>query len=155
MNAARATRSRAFARAFSVVELMVALVVVAVLLSLAVPSYLTHVLRAQRSEARAALLNVQAAQERFFVQHNHYASELSLAPPGGLGLASQTDGGLYILALDAASPSEPDGFRVTARPRPGTRQAQDERCVELSIDHLGKRSALDAHAADRTAECWR
>ena len=61
---------------------------VAVLAAIAVPSYRQYVLRSHRAEAKTALLNVAAAQERFYLQNNTYTTDLTSAPtatPPGLG----------------------------------------------------------------------
>lgn len=57
---------------FSMVELLVTLVIVAVLLSHAFPAYQQHVIRTRRGEAHSALLKLMMQQERFHTQHNTY-----------------------------------------------------------------------------------
>ena len=85
----------------TLIELMVVVVIVAILASIAVPSYRQHVLRTHRTEAKRSLLNVSAAQERFYLQNNTYASssELTIAPPAGLGIPATTENGHYEVAI--------------------------------------------------------
>ena len=58
---------------FTLIELMIVIVVVAVLAAIAMPSYRQYVLRTHRTEAKRTLLNVAVAQEKFYLQNNTYA----------------------------------------------------------------------------------
>ena len=139
-------------RGVTLVELMTVVIVVAILASIAIPSYRTYLLRSQRTAAKTALMNIQAAQEKFFLQNNRYSSSLTAAPvDGGLGLPGVTEGGYYDLAINA-----PGGtmFTATAKPRVGGGQTEDKKCTEFSIDQNGKRVALQG-ATDNTETCWR
>jgi type IV pilus assembly protein PilE len=135
----------------TLIELMIVVVVVAILASIAVPGYRNHVLRTHRVEARTALLDLAAAQEKFYLVNNTYATGLQLttAPPGGLGLPATTENGWYTLAIaDGASAA---GFSATATAA-GT-QTADADCATFSIDQLGVKSATrsDGGASSR---CW-
>jgi type IV pilus assembly protein PilE len=70
---------------FSLLELLVVLVIVGILASVAYPSYVDSVRKANRSEAIAELQNILAAQERYFLANRTYAKDLTLLgyPAGG------------------------------------------------------------------------
>src|SRR5262245_28403221 len=94
----RVTRGRHGMRGMTLIELMTVVAVVAILGSFAVSSYRGYMLRANRTEAKTSLLQLRAAQEKFFLQNNRYAlsSEISTAPAsGGLGVATTTPSGFY------------------------------------------------------------
>ena len=57
---------------FTLLELLVALVIVAVLMAFAMPAYQQHIIRTRRGEAQSALLKLMMQQERFHSQHNRY-----------------------------------------------------------------------------------
>ena len=57
---------------FTLIELLVVLVIMAILAALAMPAYQQHVIRARRSEAQSALLQLMMQQERFHTQNNTY-----------------------------------------------------------------------------------
>jgi type IV pilus assembly protein PilE len=141
-------------RGFTLIEAMIVLVVLAILAAIAVPSYRSYLLRAQRTEATTALLRAAAAQEKFFLQNNRYATDLATAPPNGLGQSTVTERGFYDVTMAL---SEPDGsgFRITARPRPGGGQRDDSLCTRFTLDHNGLRGARNAADEDVTASCWR
>ena len=96
--------TRARSRGVTLLELMAVVVIIGVLGTLAVNSYRGYLLRANRTEARVALLRVQAAQEKFFLQNNRYADTAELTPgpaDGGLGIAATTPNGQYAISLDS------------------------------------------------------
>ena len=135
---------------WTLIELMVALLIVSILALVAVPGYRNHVLRAHRVEAQSALLDLAAAQERFYLQHDRYASHADLAapPPGGLGLRETTRDGRYRVAIGAA-----DVGSFTASAVASGDQAADERCATFTIDAFGTKGAMTA--AGISAEgCW-
>jgi len=142
-----------FGAGFTLVELLVALLVIGVLTAIAVPGYRTHVLRTQRTDATAALTRTQAAQERYFLEFNRYAGSLTDAPPAGLGLRATSDFGYYGLSLVAAE--DGGGFTVTASRQRAVDARDDPRCSSLSIDESGLRGARDVQGGDTSEECWR
>ena len=139
---------------FTLREALTALVVLAVLVAVSVPLARNHELRAQRHEAIDALLAAQSAQDRFFGKHARYAdaTQLSASEPDGLGLNAGSAHGAYRLTLLTNG----DGlgyWAVAHRVSPADRA--DSRCVEMRIDQNGRRFAVDADGADRSADCWR
>lgn len=133
-------------RGFTLVELLVALLIAAVLAALGWPSYRDVLLRAHRGEARIALLAVQAAQERHYLDHLRYTDQLDAAPEsGGLGLAARTTGGRYLLGLALAADGQ--HYVAHAEAAPGSPQQADRSCAQLSIDEAGTTAAT-------SAGCW-
>lgn len=144
---------RATPGGFTLIELLIAIVIVAILAAIAIPGYRSYVQRAQRTEAKTALLRAQGAQEKFFVQYNRYAAALAPAVPDGLGIPATTETGLYALALAIIDGG--NGFRVTATARAGAAQDDDARCASFSIDQNGLKGAQNSAGTDATQECWR
>lgn len=60
-------------RGFTLIELMITVVIVAVLAAVAYPSYRAYVLKSKRAEARTALMDLLQQQERFMTQRNTYS----------------------------------------------------------------------------------
>jgi type IV pilus assembly protein PilE len=123
---------------FTLVEMMVVTLLVAILAAVAIPLYQEQVRRGHRAAAQAAMLDVAARQQQFVIDRRAYATslaELGLAAPAALA-------GRYVLAIEA--PSEPGAprFRIVATPRGP--QAGD-RCGALSVDQSGAREP---------AACW-
>lgn len=59
-------------KGFSLIEVLVVVLIVAVLTAAALPSYQQYVIRSKRVEAQAMLLALMQQQERYFTQHNSY-----------------------------------------------------------------------------------
>ena len=137
---------------FSLVELLVVVAIMAILATISVASYRRYILRANRTEARIALLSVQAAQEKFFLQNNTYATDIATtiaAPPAGLGVALDasgfTPGGHYQLAFTAATATTYT-LQATAT---GTQVKDDAACQTFSVNEQG---VLTPPAG---TTCWR
>ena len=129
-------------RGFTLIELLIALAVVAILSAIAWPGYGAVMQRAQRHDARLALLELQHAQERHYLRHFGYTEQLTAARTGDYRLS---------ISLDANS----QGYTAHAVPEPGTRQARDLACARFTLDHTGRHAATDSTGADSTAACWR
>ena len=73
-------------RGFTLIEVMIAVVIVAILVAVALPAYQNSIRKSRRSEAFAALSNVQQMQERHRSSQPVYAASLTDArnavPPG-------------------------------------------------------------------------
>jgi type IV pilus assembly protein PilE len=145
-----------YVRGFALLELFVALAVLAIVIALALPSYRQYVRRANRSEAATALLRIAAAQERFYLQNGRFAGseELAAAPPTGLGIGEHA---LYVLDI-APDTDLALGYVARATVRAESAQRDDSGCWVLSIDERGVRgAATSAGVSDKTvaARCWR
>jgi len=143
------------ARGFTIAEILTALIVITVLVALAVPMWRTHQLRVHRVDGRAALISAQTAQDQFFGSHARYAgsAEVSAPAPAGLGLAPVSEHGFY--RIEVSTSADGLAYVATARATGAQGQSSDARCVEMSLDQNGRRRAIDADGADRSADCWR
>lgn len=118
-------------------ELLIATVVLAVIVSLALPSYLDSIRKSRRADAVTALNAVQQAQERWRANRPTYAASVGNAASGdppGLGLATTTANGYYTVALSNASAT---GYTVTATAASGTSQANDGSCKLMAVRMAG------------------
>ncbi|HET7809313.1 MAG TPA: type IV pilin protein [Steroidobacteraceae bacterium] len=138
-------------RGVTLIELMTVVIVVAILASVAIPSYRRYLLRAQRSDATTMLLRVATAEEKRYLQQGAYTTNLASAPPTGLGLATRSDQGFYDLDVTLTS----TGFTARARPVSGGGQSADTTCASFTVTETGTRKALNSSSVDKTSECWR
>ena len=92
MNAERTGMMRSRERGVTLLELMAVIVIIGILASIAIPSYRTYLLRAQRTDATAALLRAAAAQEKCYLQNNRYATNAELPAGRQQASASSRDG---------------------------------------------------------------
>jgi len=118
-------------------------------------SYRRYVLHANRTDATSALLRIQVAQEKYFLQNNTYTTNVTGIPPAGLGVASPTTTASILL------PSRGIQTRpTTSRPpfrRPPRHRTQTGRYVvaHLDINDQGQRNSAPS-ALNAGGECrWR
>lgn len=144
-------------RGFTLIELLVALSVVAILSAIAWPGYAGIVHRAQRNDARLALLRLQHLQERHYATHLRYAGSLGATGDAEtLVTSDRSDAGLYILALETSEDGQ--RYTATATADPAGRQRRDTGCQGFSIDQAGTRRSADTSgdwAGADPLRCWR
>jgi Tfp pilus assembly protein PilE len=137
------------------VELLAALLIVAVLARFAVPALHAQLLRTNRADARAALFALAAAEESYYLKCGTYTGHLDEAAPtscspSNLRFNPRVQGGRYrldVLFADAAT------WQATATA--DAAQSRDKDCRILRLDNTGARTALTATGTPNDAECWR
>ena len=134
-------------RGVTLIELMIVVVIVGIIATMAFPAYRRYVIRADRADATTALLQLAAAQERWYLNHNSYTASLP-----DLGFGSVTEGGKYALAIETA---DARGFQARADAIAG--QVDDDKCPVFAIDHRGFRYGGGGPVGPATNEpdCWR
>lgn len=134
---------------FTLIEVMLTAVIVALLAAIAVPTFIDQVRSSRRADAFDAVARVHLAQERHRSQNLRYAETLDT-----LRLPSHSAAGYYALELSGVSAQ---GFTLAATPAPGGRQAGDRECAQLLLRvSRGEqaRSARSQAGADTTSRCW-
>lgn len=69
-------------RGFSLIELMIAVAIVAILAAVAYPSYQQHVIRGHRAAAQAQMLDLANRQQQFLLANRAYATKAALESNG-------------------------------------------------------------------------
>lgn len=122
---------------FTLIELMVTVVVVAVLAVVSLPSYAEFVKRGTRADAQAFLMEIALRQQQRLVDRRAYAGTI-----GELGLAlPQSLTGKYSVSMSAPA-VVPPGFTISAAPQ-GSQSV--ESCGTLTLTSSGQRLP---------AQCW-
>ena len=127
-------------KGFTLIEMVIALACVALLASLAWPSYQNLILRSQRAQARASLLQAAHWLERAASANGSYP--LTADVPASV---LQIDGQHYKMIVTSSAQS----FTLSATPL-GTQAA--DTCGTLTLNHLGLRSVQGA--SQTAAQCW-
>jgi type IV pilus assembly protein PilE len=94
-------------KGFTLIELMITILVVAILASIAVPSYRQYVIRGNRTAAQATMMDIATRQQQFFVANRTYATAAQL----GFVLPAEVAAN-YALDIDL-DPGPPPGFLIT------------------------------------------
>jgi type IV pilus assembly protein PilE len=149
---------------FTLIELMIVVVVIALLTTVAYPSYRDYVIKGKRAEAKAALLRAAQMQERYYSDKATYLADL--APLFGLGAGATvyssenpsnpgkdnvagTGSAAYTIAAAAPTAGCPINacFSLTATPRA---PHADAVCGNFTLTSTGTRGA--AGGSDSTSE---
>ncbi|MGH8780495.1 type IV pilin protein [Paraburkholderia sp.] len=139
--------------AFTLLELVIALAIAATLAVFAIPAYRSHIARAHRIDAAAALY--RAAQ---FVESANPDAQRTLPP--GLDRAPESGTAVYRLSVLPADATN-GGYAIRAAPvDPGP--MSDDACGTFVLDATGARTNRGAGgaggggevAADAVDECW-
>ena len=142
------------AQGFTLIEMMIAVVIVAVLLTVALPSYQQQVRKTRRSLGKAELMEVMARQEEFFLNHRQYAGVLTDLGYPASPYAIDTEGNddsaaaadrIYLIDISTL----PGSFTLYAIPQQS--QSGDHLCATLSLTSIGLRATTGSGSP---SECW-
>ena len=147
-------------KGFTLVEVMIVVVIMAVLAAIALPSYRDSVAKSRRSEARALLTEASQYMQRFYGQHDRYdqtnaATPVAVALPDDLlrvprGAAAGTQ--TYTLSFVSSSLT-PNAYVLQAVPRSAGPMASD-RCGSYTLDNVGRRGLSGAATGVTVRDCW-
>ncbi len=128
-------------KGFTLIELMIAIVVIAVLAAIAIPTYQSYVERARRADAKSALLAVQLAQEKYRANNPAYGTLAQINSE-----ATSPDGYYNIAVIVNAGP--PAAYTATATP---TGKQAGDACGIFAVNQDGPDySGTYANQVD----CW-
>lgn len=140
---------------FTLIELMIVVVVVAILAALAFPQYRDYVVRSNRAVAKSLLVQVADRQEQFFTDRKTYATDMTdLGYPaantifvdrGGNPTAADPGDALFQVVLSNAGATT---FTLTATPR-NAQAADDTKCTAMAVNQAGQRTSTPAGS-----DCW-
>ena len=124
----------------TLIEIMVAVAIVAIIASVAIPSFQRQSLKGKRADGMAILMDAAARQERHIIDNNEYATTMAALKFPADALSEKK---YYMVTIDLNSPTE---FEMTAVAQGG--QA-DDACKNLIIDSTGARSSSSGKT-----NCW-
>lgn len=117
---------------FTLIELMITVAIVAILAAIAYPSYKQYLIRANRSEAQAYLMDLSQRQQQYLMDARAYTgSETTLGASQPSRVADN-----YTITITVGS-GLPPSFTITAAPKSGTVQSGDG---NLTINQAGAKT---------------
>jgi type IV pilus assembly protein PilE len=126
---------------FTLIELMITVAIIAILASIAWPSYTQYVLESRRAEAQSEMLRIQLGLEKWRANNSTYSSTL--------GDAGFTDANAYynytITGLTVGS--APTGSVYVIRADAQGAQTADSGCTALTLNQSGAKTP--------SSGCWK
>ena len=137
-------------KGFTLIELMIAVVIIGILAAIAYPSYNESVRKTQRSDAKVGLSEIAQVLERCFTELNSYNSTSCPVVGAGPAISENSDEGYYTITDTVLTSTT---FTLTATPVAGGPQAADAKCTTLTLAHTGAKGATGS-GADPVSDCW-
>ena len=158
---------------FTLVELMVVVLVAAILVGIAVPSYQSQIRHSRRTDAKTALMDAVVREEKNLTLNNQYTATASSLGYSSLGVVPIGSGyyNMYVCVATATGSTSTTtactttgsgtgtSFIVSAIPVAGTSQAKDTSCLYYAVDNTGTQYATNVltgpgSGTDQTSTCW-
>jgi type IV pilus assembly protein PilE len=127
---------------FTLIELMIVVVIIAVLMAIAYPSYVQYMIKSRRAAAATCL------QERAQLTERYYTTKLTYV---GAPSPAQCDGGLSRFYDVGWRGGDPEARRFVLQAVPQNAQTKDTKCGTLTLDQSGARGVTGTAAA---SDCW-
>lgn len=124
----------------TLIELMVVIAIIGIVSAVALPAYNKHVLKSNRSNAQAILLETAQFMERYYTANNSYvnaAVPTAVVPKGATGSAIK-----YNVSFSVT----PTASAYTVQAVPANGQTSDS-CGTLTVSQTGAQTPT-------TAGCW-
>ena len=148
---------------FTLIELMIAMAVIAILTAIAYPSYQDHIRRSIRSQGQQYLMDLAQREEQFFLDRRVYTItkgaaglNMPVATPSDTCAAANTlpceIQGKYNNTVITLLPGPPQGFLIVMNAAPGSIMAADG---TLFINNLQQRwrAVDDTHTTFGANDC--
>jgi type IV pilus assembly protein PilE len=155
------------AAGFTLIELMVVVVIATILLSIAIPSYMSQIRQSRRVDAKTAALDLAGREESYFSTNGSlysatgpdlgYAAFPALVAPNGYYNVTVCTSAVACPAgtVDPnPNPLQAPWYMILATPVAGTSQAADTPCQVFGVDSTGYQWSYDGANNNTTTTCW-
>lgn len=135
---------------FTLIELMIAVAIVAILAAVAMPSYQNYARRGQLSEAFTALSDMRVKMEQHYQDNKFYgATNATTNCPTLPGHSAFPVAGKYFTITCAGGAAPSQTFVLTATGNGGLTTGYD-----YTLNHAGIKGTSNFHGVSSSAACW-
>ncbi len=135
-------------RGFTLIEVLITVAILAIVASLAYPSFMGAVRKSRRSEAFDFITRIQQAQEQWRANNSSYTDDLGNT---GLKVPATTPNGYYTLSVTLPATAASAASEYTIRADAAGSQTADTQCAFLSMKSEGGKLKYDSTSAEA---CW-
>jgi type IV pilus assembly protein PilE len=121
-------------RGFTLIEVMIVVVIVAILAAVGYPSYREHIARGQRSEGQQVLTEIAQRQEQFLLDRRQYGTAMTDFP--GLQMPTGIKYAAPVFTVNNAA--SPPNYAICMTPTAGS-QLANRGDGSLCVNNLGQR----------------
>ncbi len=142
---------------FSLIELMIVVTIATILAAIAIPAYNSQIRKSRRTEAKTAIMDLAAREERYIATQNVYSNDpvaLQYTTSGSWPISVGNYYSISSVAVVNATSSAPATYTLTVAPTSGSPQLQDTSCQQFIVDQTGRQTSQNSAATDSTSTCW-
>jgi type IV pilus assembly protein PilE len=134
-------------RGFTLIELMIVVVLIAIITMIALPSYNGYLARARRADAQQFIQQMDNRQKQILLEQRAYATTpnaLSVASTGWACTAANCTNAFYTVTFDPAvdNAATPPSYTICAVPNAATGQANDGTLTLANIGTKMRRTGI-------------
>jgi type IV pilus assembly protein PilE len=141
------------AQGFTLIELMVAVLVIAILGAIAMSMYSTSAQHARRTDAKTALMDLAGREERNYSATNTYTTSPASLGYNGAAFPLTVGSGYYTVNVIAVAPAAGAAPTYTITAAAAGSQTADTNCALFTVDQTGKQSSFNSGGA-ASVGCW-
>jgi type IV pilus assembly protein PilE len=146
--------NRTRSRGVTLIELLTVVVIVGILAGVALPSYRNYVVRANRTEAKAGLLQLTQSLEKCYTRFHSYDSGDGCEVTAATVATAQTTN--YSFGIDVDGDGQT--YTLTATPTGGQAErdgaGEPGGCGALAVNDLGQRFIKGTETMPAGSKCW-